>query len=377
MKKKILFLTGSLELGGIERLTKDLSIALKQTGEWDPGVCCLIRREGQFISDLEREGIPVYECRLEHNNMFSFPVRLSHIICNFSPDLVHSHVDFSIPWQIFGARIGGVKKIVFTQHNEYQNWEGHFWSRIRIFFYFWISWPFISAYTAVSRSVQHSVANLARRDDSDFLVINNPVDVTTFQPNLEKRAIARSAMGVGDYQFVIGNVARFAEQKGHSYLVQAAQIITPLMPECHFVLIGDGPTRELINTQVIEAGLENYFTFLGRRTNIQTLLLGFDVFVLPSVREGFPISLIEAMSCGLPVVASNIGGIVEAVGDEKGSLFPPTDYHALAEVLLKLQSQPLLAKALGQESRMRILNNYSMDAILSQYLQLYKRILRI
>lgn len=374
-KKKVLFLVGSLGLGGIERLTRDLSIALKKTGCWEPAVCCLLARSGPFLVELEAAGIPVLECRLEPNNFLTFSKRLGNIVRQNNPDLVHSHVDFSMPWQVLGARLGGVRKIVFTQHNDYQFWKHHLAARLRIRLYFWVSWPFISAYTAVSKGVQRSVAHLALRSESDFPVIYNPVDTLAFRPDAERRAAARMAMGVGDEQFVIGNVARFAEQKGHSILVQSAQEVVRARPKTHFVLVGDGILRPLIEAQVKEAGLVKYFSFLGQRMDMKDLYPGFDAFVLPSLWEGFPLSMIEAMSCGLPVVATSVGGVGEALNDETGLLIPPADTHALTEALITLQSQPELSKALGDTARQSVLARFSLDNIVEQYIKLYKTVL--
>lgn len=375
MLKKILFLTGSLELGGIERLTRDLSISLKHTGEWEPAVCCLIRKTGSFLEDLEKESIPVFECSLTRQNMLSFPKRLCKVVKAYAPAIVHSHVDYSIPWQIMGIRKAGVKRIIYTQHSDYQNWKKDYWSRLRIFLYLRLSWPFISAYTAVSKGVQKSVASLAHKKADHFQVIYNPVDVSIFSPDSNKRASARAVIGVGDNQYVIGHVGRFAEAKGHTYLVQAAKIVTKDMPDVIFVLIGDGPLRGLIEHQIEAADLRDHFVLLGRREDVHDLLLGFDQFVMPSLREGLGIALIEALSSGIPSIATTIGGIPEVLENNCGLLIPPADHLALAASIKTLHDQPDLAKKYALAGAEQVIKKFSLSTILPQYIKLYEEVI--
>lgn len=369
--KKILFIVGTLNLGGIERLTKDIAIALKRTGDWEPAICCILAREGPFMADVEAEGIQVFQCPLSSSGVIPFFLRLSRIVREFRPNLVHSHVSFSIPWQVLGIKLAGVNKIIFTQHNDYQYWKKHFLARLRIIFYFWMSWPFISAYTAVSQCVQQSIASLVVRPTSDFLVIYNPVDTSVFQPRPDMRAAIRRSIGVDKDKFVVGTVARFSEQKGHRFLVQAAALLVKEHPEFHFILIGDGPLRQSIEVQVHQAGLADKFTFLGAVIDVHNYYSGFDVFALPSLWEGFPIVLVEAMSCALPIVATNVGGVAEAINDDCGLLITPGDLNHLVDALRKLKHQPGDAHRLGKAARENVVERFSLESILMQYINLY------
>jgi len=371
MKNRIMFITGSLELGGIERLISELSIALKDSGDWEPLICCLIEKKGEFLVDLGLAGIPVFECPLDKQSLLTFPYRLSKLVRNTKPDIVHSHVDSSIPWQVLGIRLGGVRNIVWTQHSEYPNWDKSIFARFRIWLYYKVAWSSISAYTAVSMGVQKSVSNLSGQPLSDFQVIYNPVDAAVFKPSLEKRSTAREAFGATDDHFVIGNVARFAEPKGHIYLVKAAKIITILVPNSRFILVGDGPLRQTIEAVVKKEGLDKYFIFMGKRRDVHEILPGFDMFIFPSLWEGLGIVLLEAMACGLPVVASKVGGIPEALG-EIGLTTPPGDHQALAKAVIKLYNNPGLRTDMGDAARKRVIKNFSIEKILNQYIQLYK-----
>jgi len=373
MKKKIIFFTGSMALGGIERLVRDLALDLKKTGEWEPSVCCLIGKTGDFLSDLQDAGVPVYECILNRRRLVSFPFRLAHLLRKIKPDIVHSHVDFSIPWQVLGSRLGGVKKIVWTQHSEYQNWNKSKIARFRIWLYLQISWPIISAYTAVSQGAQKSIAVFSGRNPSDFRVINNPVDTSVFKPDLRNRDTTRKFFGLAENQFVMGTVARLDSVKGHEVLIQAAKKIVSEIPGSHFVFIGDGPLRSTLEERVKLCGLEDHITFLGWKRNINEILPGFDLFVLPSLREGLPLSIIEAMACGLLVVASNVGGVPEVLGDV-GILVPPGDPDALAEAVIEIYSQSEKRPSFKDDARKRVIERFSLEKILLEYIHLYEEI---
>jgi len=234
--RRVLIIVGTLRLGGIERMVTNLAIFLKKTGAWEPTVCCIIARDGPFIQDLEDFGIQVYECLIKRNRILGFIRDLTRLVRSIKPDLVHSHVDFSIPWQIMGFRLGGAKKIFFTQHNDYQYWKNHLWARLRIIIYLWSCWPFISSYTTVSKKVRANLANLTLKNESDFKVIYNPVDIHTFKSNSIIRDSARRIFGVSSNNYVIGMVARFSEQKGHTYLVQAVENLSHSIPDLRVVL---------------------------------------------------------------------------------------------------------------------------------------------
>lgn len=373
---RIVFLVGTLNLGGIERLTTDISIALKKGNQWEPVVCCLIAKEGPFVKRLEECHVEVFECSLSNSNPLSFALRLAALLRSLDPNLIHSHVNFSMPWQILGSRLAGVHNIFFTQHNEYRYWKDHRLARLRIWGYFRACWPFISAYTAVSHGVQASVANLSRRPAEDFHVIHNPVDVEIFRPNPKAGLETRLEMGIREDEILIGNIGRLTEQKGHGILLQAAKQILQTAPNARFVMAGEGPLAVSLIEQATALGIQDKVIFLGSHAQVQTLYPAFDCYVSASLWEGFPITIVEAMASGLPIVATKIGGTVEALGVDYPYLVPPEDPFALAQAITKLITDPDYAKILGEHVRSRAVDEFSLDAIVQQYTALYQESLR-
>ncbi len=375
-RKRILFVLGGLCPGGIERQITDMSLALQQTETWEPSVCCLIGKEGPFLEVLQEHDIPVYECKLVSPRLMTFPLRFARLLRQVGPDIVHSHVTWSIPWQVLGARLAGIRPIVFTQQNEYQCWKSNKWTRLRMIAYYWLSRPFISAYTAITEQVRRSFAEVVLRPRSDFQVIYNSVDVSVFKPAPQRRQRARAEMGIGPGKYVIGTVASLSEQKGHVYLLETARLIAGMEPDIHFVLIGDGDLRRSLEDEARNSGLESVVTFLGHRTDVDKLYHGFDCFVLPSLWEGLGIVLLEAMACGVPIVATHVGGIPEVLDNDRcGMLVPPRDPHTLAEAILAVRRDSRQAKSFAENGRARAVECFSLDAILRQYMAIYEKVL--
>jgi glycosyltransferase involved in cell wall biosynthesis len=171
---------------------------------------------------------------------------------------------------------------------------------------------------------------------------------------------------------VVLTVARLDEQKGHCYLLEAAAQV----PEAQFVLAGDGPLRASLEAQARSLGVEDRVKFLGYRSDIADLLADCDVFVLPSLYEGLPLSILEAMSAGKPVIATHIGGTDEAViAGETGLLVPPADSAALAAAIRSLLTDRPLAQRLATAGRARVAQEFSAAKMVQQVIAVYDELL--
>jgi glycosyltransferase involved in cell wall biosynthesis len=163
-------------------------------------------------------------------------------------------------------------------------------------------------------------------------------------------------------------VARLDEQKGHRYLLEAAVEI----PEAVFVLVGDGPERAALEKQVHQLKLEDRVLFFGFRNDIQNWLSACDLFVLPSLYEGLPIAVLEAMAAGKPVIATDIPGNREAVVDGlTGCLVAPQDPRSLAVAIRSLLADSALRKRMGQAGREIVSQKFSMKEMVRQVTEVY------
>jgi len=172
---------------------------------------------------------------------------------------------------------------------------------------------------------------------------------------------------------IVGTVARLAPQKDQRRIVEAAPIVLERHPGARFVVVGDGELRSDLERRVRDAGLETRFTFTGERRDVPDLLASFDVYVLPSLYEGLPHSLLEAMAAGVPVVTTATGGSEEAVEHERtGLLVPLRDPHALAAAIIRLLDDPAAARAMAERGQRRVHERYSTERLVEQAKALYR-----
>jgi len=167
-------------------------------------------------------------------------------------------------------------------------------------------------------------------------------------------------------------VARLFEEKRVDVLVAAVPRVLARYPDVEFQIVGEGPCRARLMDQARDGGVLPHVQFMGHRDDVPAILASSDVFVLSSESEASPNVIIEAMAAGLPVVASNVGGIPELVTEAvTGHLVPPADPNALASAILDLLDHPDRAIAFGEAARARIEQQYSFDRMVAQFESLY------
>jgi glycosyltransferase involved in cell wall biosynthesis len=181
---------------------------------------------------------------------------------------------------------------------------------------------------------------------------------------------------VDDTALVFGCVASLTPVKRHVDLIEAFAIVHARLPAARLLLIGDGPLRTTISEQIASLGLQDAVDLLGDRSNIETLLPALDVALLTSSTEGMSNAILEAMACGLPVIATSVGGNLQLVEHQvSGLLVPPSNPAALADAMLALADMPALRRTMGTAGRARIEREFSLDAMAQSYDRLYRRLL--
>jgi glycosyltransferase involved in cell wall biosynthesis len=164
--------------------------------------------------------------------------------------------------------------------------------------------------------------------------------------------------------------------KGHSFLLEAFARVISALPSARLLIIGEGPLRASLQAQAEALGLQSAVRFLGHRSDAQRLLAAGDLLVNSSLSEGTPLSVMEAMALGLPVVATNVGGVPKLVLDgETGMLVPPAEVEALAAALLELMRNAEKRRALGEAGRRRALEQFSIETAAAKYQALYDKLL--
>jgi glycosyltransferase involved in cell wall biosynthesis len=228
----------------------------------------------------------------------------------------------------------------------------------------------VDRYLAVSDHVAARLCQTYGLSATKVCVVHNSVFPAAFKrpANAELRAKLTGATA----RPIVLSLARLDKQKGHCYLLEAAVLV----PEALFVLAGDGPERPALEAQARALGLNGRVAFLGYREDVCDLLASCDLFVLPSLFEGLPLSVLEAMAAAKPVVATAIGGTDEAVvHGETGLLVPPADSAALAGAIRTALSEPILSRRLGAAGRARVREEFSAETMVRRITEIYDELL--
>lgn len=199
------------------------------------------------------------------------------------------------------------------------------------------------------------------------IIVHNGIDVKRFSPQRNVHSL-REQLGIMKGEIVVGTVSRLTEEKGHINIIKAAKKILVKQPYTKFLIVGDGPLMNDIKKEA--SGLP--FIFSGARNDVEVYYHAMDIFILPSLNEGLPMALLEAMCSGLPVVASNVGDIDKVIIDPKmGILIDPGGSDQLADQLIGLLENEEMREKIGLAATQRILNNFSSKMMAEKYDFLY------
>jgi len=227
---------------------------------------------------------------------------------------------------------------------------------------------------AVADEVRASIQQLYGYPDPPL--IPNGVPTDEYAPDPDTRAQWRQAHGIEPYATVLVHVGRFAPPKNHALLIEAFAQVRADAP-LYLLLVGGGELENAVREQVAELGLQGRVRFLGVRADVADILRASDVFVLSSRVEGNPMSVMEAMAAGLPVVSTAVGGVPELVREgETGLLVPPNDTGALARALQALVDDPARRRAMGAVARQYAMAHFDIRHTVRGYEQLYESLLK-
>lgn len=230
---------------------------------------------------------------------------------------------------------------------------------------------------AVSKEVYQAEVQRSGIDPKKVTMIPSGVQVQRFiDPDPASTEQLREAWGIQPRTHLIGTVGRFVPPKGHTYLLDAIVRLQSQFPDVKTLVVGDGALLRPMEEKAQALGLSDAVVFTGIRRDVPEILALLDVFVLPSLWEGLPIALLEAMAAGLPVVATRVGGVPEVVEDGvTGLLVPPRDPDALAEAITRLLRDPDLRCKMGQAGRERVESEFSVEKMVRKTETLYEEVL--
>ncbi len=239
--------------------------------------------------------------------------------------------------------------------------------------------PFVTHYIALSGHIATYLNQNIGIAQGRLSRICNGVDARRFHPPADKRAAEDFPFRAAEH-FVFGTVGRLQEVKDQLNLVRAFAHLLELRPaeraRLRLAIVGDGPLRGAVEEEIVRAGIGEQVWLAGERADVPELMRSMDVFVLPSRAEGISNTILEAMACALPVVATDVGGSGELVAAGRtGALVPPSDPRALGMAMAAYAADPALARAHGAAARRRIEDEFSLDGMVARYADLYARLL--
>ncbi|GBC59249.1 glycosyltransferase [Desulfonema ishimotonii] len=358
---KVMQLALSLEVGGAERIVATI-VRKSRPGAFFYQACCLDAK-GTYARALEADGHDILMVRRKPGVDWSVPFKLARLVCREKIRVIHAHGE--TPWfygVLASLLLMGRVKCLTTVHG---------WDRVT---------PKKKKLWTVLSLFSHKVVVVSQRmrDElvaQDFIprrkiaTIINGVDIEEIDASPRQR---RSDWGLGSGVRVMGTVSRLSPLKKIDHLVLALDLMVKAGHNVKLMIVGDGPERPFLGNRVAELGLEARVIFAGNRKDAYSFFPLFDVFVLPSLSEGISMTILEAMTQGVPVVAADIKGNREIIThNNNGIFYTPGDVAALAQSLGNLFEHPGYGIKIASRARKRVESDFSFERMLVEYERLY------
>ena len=332
------------------------------------GVCA----EGRLLDSVRAEGFRVVGVPFQRRLMPLAHVRafrdLVRLFRTEQPDMVHAHMPISGFLARIAARVAGVPRVAYTCHGFLFNQQGSWMRRLAGLVMEWIGGRFTDVFMTVSASEAADAERLRIFRGAE--TTGNGRDPAVFHPDPQARARIRDAFGTPADRVVVVAVSRLVRVKGYPELAAAMHAV----PDAELWVVGerlDSDRGDDMRELLTDAGLGDRLRLLGYRNDVAAVLAAADIFALPSYFEGLPMSVIEAMLTGLPVVASDIDGPREqVVPGVTGLLVSPRQVSPLADALVRLASDPVLRAAMGAAGRTRAMELYDEARVVARTLDL-------
>ena len=367
-KLRILFLVLEMDLGGLQRIV-NLLIRMMDQDVFEPYLVCLDRGgifyeqaasacAGSFI--LERRPGPF------DKNLF---VRLLTMLREKRIDIIHSHNGCS-SYAALAGRLAGVKGIIHTDHGRLVPDKKTAILEDRLSSYL------MNRFIGVSTELTEYLRSTVKISNKKLLTIINGVNNQAFRPrSIAERNTLKSRLGFNENDRIVGTVCRLDPIKNLAFMISCMPAIIRRVPTAKLVIVGEGPIKISLIQQADALGISSSVQFLGLRRDTENLMPVFDVYACTSLSEGTSMTILEAMSCGLPIVASAVGGNVRLVDDANGFLFPQSDTERFIDAIVKLFRDETVRLVMGKRSRERVERDFSLEQMVKEYERLYVSLL--
>lgn len=343
------------------------------------------RQVAYLIEELDRLGLEnVLVCRPDAELAHSVPAvraitmplhgdldfgsafRIERVIRTQRPDIVHVHSRRGV--DLFGGLAAWRAGVPAVLTRRVDSHEPAAWARLKYRHY--------DAVVAISSRIESQLRNEIGIEPGRVARIASAVDTDVYRPDADARDRLEQRLGPSSEHFLIGMVAQLIPRKGHLCLLESLADVVGDHPEVRVLLFGRGRLEAKIRRRIDSLGLTGHVSLAGFRRDLPELLPGFDLLVHPAAREGLGVAVLEAMACGVPVVASSAGGLVDLVTDDvEGMLVAPREPRALARAIDAMIANREGRKRMGSMGRQRVCERFSKAAMAERHRRLYGSIL--
>jgi len=366
-----------LELGGAQQNTLYTALHLDRRRfqvSLVAGPGGLLDAEAKAIPFLETHWIPELVREVNPVRDFLALLKLTSLLRRLQPDLVHTHSSKAGILGRWAAHLAGVGVVVHTVHGF--GFHSRMPSLKRDWFRTLENWtaPLTTRFLAVSQANLQCAVKSGIFPAGRASLMRSGVELAAYR-NGAKAGSLRADLGIAPHAPVVGMVACLKPQKAPLDFVKVAEAVSHLVPQAHFLLVGDGELRGAVEEEVARRSLAGRFHLLGWRRDIPSLFKNLDLLALTSLWEGLPRVVPEAMAASLPVVATRVDGTPEAVVEgETGFLVEPGDVQAMAEKIAWLLQHPEAARSMGRKGSGRV-EEFDIDLMVRRQEALYEELL--
>jgi glycosyltransferase involved in cell wall biosynthesis/protein-tyrosine-phosphatase len=340
-------------------------------------LCVVLFNEGRLARELRTLGLEVEVIDERQHTALGLLVALTRFLSSHRVDIVHTHRYKDTVLGSIAAKLTRVPVVIRTVHGLPEPMRG--WDLLKFQMYQALDRIALSCFAdriiAVSKGIADSLTAAGYRR-SAVIPVHNGIDLAKVQVARDRDTVRRE-LGIAPGVLTIGTAGRLSPVKAQGDLIRAARRIIEKAADTRFVIVGDGPLRDALTTTAAQLGVDSACCFVGSRPDILDLVGAMDIFVLPSLHEGIPMALLEAMALGKPVVATAVGGVPEVLTDRvNGLLVPPRDDAALADACLALAADRPWAQSLGATARRTVAERFSHDLSGETLLDTYRSVVR-
>ncbi|MDH7486934.1 MAG: glycosyltransferase [Anaerolineae bacterium] len=367
----LLHVIPTLGLGGAERFLVDLCRALP--AHRYRVIVATVSGEGPRADDLRQAGIEVFPLRVRSHWQLNAVLRLARFMRQQRVDIVHTHLFVGEFFGRLAAKLAGVPVVISTAQNAYA--PGYLLPRAQVLAGRLLA-RLDDRLVAVSQGARDYLIQVEGVAPARIEIVPNAIAWPEPVSPAQVEA-ARRDLGAEGRSPLLGTVARLTPQKGLAYLLQALVTLRTRFPNLFCVIIGEGELRAELEALAVRLELQHHVRFCGLRRDVPALLQCLDLFVLPSLFEGLPLALLEAMAAGRPVVATDVAGSSEVIEDGvSGRLVPPGDATALAQAMAELLDDRERAQALARQGQETVRRRYTIGPVAEAYERIYEELLQ-